>query len=214
MNNIWIAASDGKLDAVKEYISKGQSANDADPNGYTPIHAAASYGHVELLKYLVQEAGGDINIIDSDGDTPLHTVENAKVARFMVEELGADSKIKNDEGQTALQKIEEEDEFPEVLEYLKSLEVQNILKSKGTSSTEATFLPDTTSVRYSYQKSTENDELEGPPLVDPEQRKRLEEIMTTNETDREENLRAFVHEMIQGRFEPSEEDSTKKRREE
>lgn len=214
MNNIWIAASDGRLDTVKEYISKGQSANDADPNGYTPIHAAASYGHVELLKYLIQEAGGDINITDADGDTPLHTVESAKVARFMIEELGADSKIKNDEGQTALQKIEEEDEFPEVLEYLKSLEVQNILKSKDSYSVEASVLPDTTSVRYTYQKSTEDDEPEGQPLVDPEQRKRLEEIMTTNENDREENLRAFVHEMIQGRFEPSEDDQTKRRKEE
>jgi hypothetical protein len=43
--------------------------------------------------------GGDINLPDSDGDTPLYTVESIEVARWMVEH-GADPRWKNDEGLT------------------------------------------------------------------------------------------------------------------
>ena len=39
----------------------------------------------------------------------------------MVEKLGASYKIKNNDGLTAQQYIEEEDEFPEVAQYLKTL---------------------------------------------------------------------------------------------
>lgn len=98
--NIWIAASDNDIDYVKSVIESGQhSPNDKDNNGYTPIHAAASYGHIELLKYLISK-GGNINATDEDGDTPLHSVEDADVARILVEEFKADWKLKNSEGQT------------------------------------------------------------------------------------------------------------------
>jgi hypothetical protein len=30
-------------------------------------------------------AGGDVNVSDDDGDTPLYTVENVQTARFLVE---------------------------------------------------------------------------------------------------------------------------------
>lgn len=30
-------------------------------------------------------AGGDVNITDDDGDTPLYTVENIETARFLVD---------------------------------------------------------------------------------------------------------------------------------
>ncbi|ANB13000.1 hypothetical protein AWJ20_1278 [Sugiyamaella lignohabitans] len=99
--NIWIAASDNDIKAVKEYITSGaHTPADKDANGYTPIHAAASYGHIELLRYLINEAGGDINITDEDGDTPLHTVESVETAKFIIEELKGSPNAENDEGQT------------------------------------------------------------------------------------------------------------------
>ncbi len=39
-------------------------------------HAAAAYGHIELMRYLLDDAGGDVNIVDNDGDTPLHHNES------------------------------------------------------------------------------------------------------------------------------------------
>ncbi|KAF3939496.1 Espin [Dactylella cylindrospora] len=122
MSNIWIAASDGNTPKVLNYLSADPSAvNSKDENGYTPIHAAASYGHLDLLRKLVNEHGGDVNIRDDDGDTPLFTAETVEVARCLVEELGADWAHRNDSGLTAAETIEEDDQYPLVVAYLRSL---------------------------------------------------------------------------------------------
>lgn len=109
--NIWIASADNDLEYVKKSISSGtHTANDKDNNGYTPIHAAVSYGHLDLLRYLVSQ-GGDVNITDNDGDTPLHSVEDVKVARVLIEEFGADWRRKNSSGQTVCGAAETFDRF-------------------------------------------------------------------------------------------------------
>lgn len=59
-------------------------------------HAAASYGHFELLEYLLS-VGGDINVPDGDGETPLFTVESIETARWMLEH-GSDPGLTNEEG--------------------------------------------------------------------------------------------------------------------
>jgi ankyrin repeat protein len=71
-----------------------------DRAGYTAIHAAASYGHLALLTFLIKDRNGDINVQDQEGDTPLHMCELVEVAREMIENLGADVTIKNKEGLT------------------------------------------------------------------------------------------------------------------
>jgi hypothetical protein len=201
-SNIWIAASDNNIPLVREYISGGtHTAVDKDPNGYTPIHAAASYGHIELLRYLVLEAGGDINVTDLDGDTPLHTVEDIDTAKVMVEELDADYKIKNREGQTvggvrfvliysniiqALEKIEEEDEFPEIIQYLRSLVGGPVVLDDSTE------LPENASLRLTYEGAAPSED------IDPEQRRRLEEIMSSENP--EEGLRQFVQQAVHSQF--------------
>ena len=50
-------------------------------------HAAASWGHGELLRYLL-ENGGDANIGDSDGDTPLHVCETYAPSPWLRPMLG------------------------------------------------------------------------------------------------------------------------------
>ncbi|KAJ1796759.1 hypothetical protein LPJ59_003548 [Coemansia sp. RSA 2399] len=99
MSNIWIAASDGDLDRVKEIV-KGdkQQVNAKDENGYTPLHAAASWKHIDLLKYLIAN-GGNVNIVDADGDTPLHICEDVECAQILLDN-GADPNIENHEGLT------------------------------------------------------------------------------------------------------------------
>ncbi|KAJ2559732.1 hypothetical protein EV175_000198 [Coemansia sp. RSA 1933] len=99
MSNIWIAASDGDLDRVKEIISAdAQQVNAKDENGYTPLHAAASWKHIELLKYLIAN-GGNVNIVDADGDTPLHICEDVACAQTLLDN-GADPSTENHEGLT------------------------------------------------------------------------------------------------------------------
>lgn len=118
--NIWIAASDGDVARVRELLASGHSPNDKDENSYTPMHAAASYGHLELLDVLL-ENGGDINITDDDGDTPLYTVENIATARYLVEHGAVVNRV-NLEGVSPIEHLQEE--YPEISEYLRSLSGQ------------------------------------------------------------------------------------------
>lgn len=114
--NIWTAASEGDAARVAELVESGQSTappaarappdptpaglspSIPDENTYTPLHAAASYSHTDILRYLVSK-GGDINTVDGDGETPLFLVETAETARVVVE-LGGDPRWKNVEGMT------------------------------------------------------------------------------------------------------------------
>lgn len=61
-------------------------------------HAAASYAHLELLAYLIS-VGGDINLVDDEGETPLFTAETIEAAQWLVEN-GAEVGWTNTEGQT------------------------------------------------------------------------------------------------------------------
>ncbi len=62
------------------------------------MHAAVSWSHASVLLYLL-EKGANINITDSDGETPLFVVESAEMARQLIQ-LGVDPTIKNNEGQS------------------------------------------------------------------------------------------------------------------
>ena len=61
-------------------------------------HAAASYGHLDVIEYLISQ-GGNIDVEDFDGDTPLFVVETPEVAKFLIEK-GADASHRNHEGTT------------------------------------------------------------------------------------------------------------------
>lgn len=95
--NIWIAAGDGDLLRVQELVEQQSiSPNAPDPFTYTPMHAAASYGQHQVLSYLVSK-GGDVNVTDEDGDTPLYTVENVETAQWLISH-GAITDRRNNEG--------------------------------------------------------------------------------------------------------------------
>lgn len=55
---------------------------------------SAAYSCVALIHWF---AGGDVNLTDDDGDTPLYTVEDTETARFLVEH-GAALDHRNAEG--------------------------------------------------------------------------------------------------------------------
>ncbi|KAA8894275.1 ankyrin repeat-containing domain protein [Sphaerosporella brunnea] len=164
--NIWIAASDNDIAAVARFIAADPSCvNARDDNGYTPLHAAASYNHIQLLKSLVRNHGANPNITDFDGDTPLFVVETVDAARCLVEELGTDPEHKNEEGLTAADSIEQDGDFPLVAAYLRERE--------GGVPNGATAPAPPVGVQISY--STEAIDESIPP-VDAELRRRIEEL--------------------------------------
>jgi len=85
-------------------------ASQKDAYGYSLLHAASSYGHVPLMRLLVQTYHVDPNIKDDDEETPLFYAESLDVAKCLVEELHVDVSLKNVDGLTAYEKIAEEGE--------------------------------------------------------------------------------------------------------
>lgn len=117
--NPYLLACDNPTALLDLLRSNPAIASSQDEHGYSLLHAAASYGHVDLLRALVKEFNVDVNLVDEDGETCLFVCENPKVAQCLVEELSVDINKTNDEGQRADEKLEAEEEFPRVLEYLR-----------------------------------------------------------------------------------------------
>ena len=76
--DIWEAAKQGDVDAVKQFIVAGEDVNTKDnrgstslhDRGRTPLHRAASGGHKEVVELLIAE-GADVNAKTDAGFTPL-----------------------------------------------------------------------------------------------------------------------------------------------
>ena len=113
-DNIIVAAGDGDVEKVKSYLDQGISPNTQDQNGYSPMHAAVSYGNLDVLKLLISR-GGDVLLKDSDGDTPLHVCEDRACGEYLIQN-GAKYDIPNNEGKTPIWYAVEED-FPFMIDY-------------------------------------------------------------------------------------------------
>ena len=68
--DIWRAAQQGNIEAVKQHLAAGTDVNAKSVSGGTALHMAAWKGHKYLAELLIA-AGADVNLKDHDGWTPL-----------------------------------------------------------------------------------------------------------------------------------------------
>ncbi|ROV89803.1 hypothetical protein VSDG_08587 [Cytospora chrysosperma] len=182
------------LDLLREdpSIASGQ-----DEHGYSLLHAAASYNHLDLLRALVNEFHVPVDLRDEDSETALFVVETVEAARVLVEELGLDVAITGDEGQTAHQRLEQEGDFPEVAEYLASRESNGVNGASVINGGPLPPVPQGLSVNFGTVP--EGDIAEASP--DPEFRRRIEELAAREDFDTEAGqaaLRRLVMEAVAG----------------
>ena len=72
--NIWEAAEQGNIEAVKQHLDAGSEVNAKNDYGVTPLHHAAWNGHKEVAELLIAK-GADVNAKieggSHKGNTPL-----------------------------------------------------------------------------------------------------------------------------------------------
>ena len=103
--DIFKAASEGNLDALKQHIAAGTDLNQRSRDGQksTLLITAAALGRVEVAKALI-EAKADLNLQDKDGSTALITAAflcHPEIVEALLK-AGADNAIKTNTGATAL----------------------------------------------------------------------------------------------------------------
>mmetsp|Transcript_4794 Transcript_4794/g.11426 ORF Transcript_4794/g.11426 Transcript_4794/m.11426 type:complete len:395 (-) Transcript_4794:142-1326(-) len=100
------AAQKGKLQAVKRLLQVGATARTPDKDGWIPLHWAASNGHLEVAKCLVEEAGVNTSAAkSSNGWTPLHVAAvngQLRIVKYLVEQADSNVNAKNNDGATPL----------------------------------------------------------------------------------------------------------------
>ena len=121
--DIWTAAKEGNIEAVKQHLDAGTDVNAKNEFGLTPLHRAASRGHKEIAELLIAK-GADVNAKDKRGTTPLHEAagrgHNKDVAELLIAK-GADVNAKTKDRWTPLDSAIK----------LKRTEIADLLRNHG-----------------------------------------------------------------------------------
>ena len=200
--NTFALAADNSPQLLPILRSNPSLASAQDEHGYSLVHAAASYDHLDLLRTLVHEFHVDSNIRDEDGETPLFVVESVEATRCLLEELGADPTVKNDEGMTAEEKIRAEGDYPTIADFLKDFRARGdpIIGGSQNSETRTRLPPLPPNVLLSFGTMVDPQALEGTE-ADPEFRGRIEELAARDDFRGEEGqkqLRDLITDAIRG----------------
>ncbi|KAJ5946645.1 hypothetical protein N7454_003484 [Penicillium verhagenii] len=175
--NPYLLACDNPAALLDLLRSNPAIASCQDESGYSLLHAAASYGHTDLLRALVKEFNVNVNLVDEDGETCLFVTEQPKVARCLVEELGVDYNKTNDEGMKAYEKMESEEENPGVSAYLR--EVSGVPAAPVADSPAGPLnapQPIPGNMQVNVGTMSEQELNDGEAQVDPEFKRRIDEL--------------------------------------
>ncbi|KAL3420801.1 ankyrin repeat protein [Phlyctema vagabunda] len=206
--NPFLLAADNSPNLLPLLRSDPALASSQDEHGYSLMHAAASYNHLDLLRTLVNEFHVNVDLKDEDGETALFVTETLDCAKILVEELHADIMVRGEEGKTAAQRIAEEGDFTEVAVYLRMKELESghpqVNGTDGTNGVETNgihpppALPDGLSA---IDIGTMNPDEDVGEVVDPEFRRRIEELASREDfqgASGQDALRQLITEAIRG----------------
>lgn len=205
--NPYILAADNPSAVLSLLQSNPSIASNQDDHGYSLLHAASSYGHVDLLRALVKDYHVNVNLTDEDGETCLFVAERLDIAKCLVEELGVDPKIRNDEGQTAEETIEDDGSYPEIATYLRQVTGTAFSPSSSMETAETLLrngnahpppLPPNVSVNIG---TISEQDIMGGIAIDSDFRRRIDELAAREDFHSEagqNQLRALITDALRG----------------
>uniref|UniRef100_A0A1A9WYG8 Arginine kinase n=1 Tax=Glossina brevipalpis TaxID=37001 RepID=A0A1A9WYG8_9MUSC len=124
------AARNGSLLSLQQALDRRKFAISRDnisPNGATPLHVAALFGHSDILRYLASRFPETTSATDFDGRTPLHYAavinDNGHFYNVLMK-LGANPKLADKLGNTAEQ-YHSDDNMRNILNYRQLLKTFN-----------------------------------------------------------------------------------------
>ncbi len=200
--NIFTLAADNSSQLLPTLRSNPSLASAQDGHGYSLVHAAASYNHLDLLRTLIHEFHVDPNIRDEDGETALFVVESVEPAQCLLEELGADLAVKNDEGLTAEEKIRTEGDYPTIAEFLRESRVVGTTAVRDSQSSEnGSHLPPLPPNVKVHLGTMEDSQAIESIEADPDFRRRIEELAARDDFQGQagqKQLRDLITDAIRG----------------
>jgi hypothetical protein len=185
-------------------------ASQQDSHGYSLLHAATSYGHLQLAQLLIKDFNVPANIADEDDETALFNAETVEMAKEL-HLLGVSLDAKNSEGQTAAEKLDDEDEQPAVAAFLRQAaggasvdeavaQTGVAADSNGTNGTDGVHAPPPLPGNFEVNVGT-MDASEAGEEPNPEIRRRIEELAARPDFQTEQGqaeLRELVSEILTG----------------
>jgi hypothetical protein len=96
-SDLQIAMICGNLDKVKGLIRAGADLHE-HKDGYQPIHWAAKAGWIDIVKYLINHCGVDVNCENNSRWSPLYYAaysDHLEIVKWLVLVAGADEHIKD-----------------------------------------------------------------------------------------------------------------------
>jgi hypothetical protein len=195
--NPFLLAADNSPELLPLLRETPSLASSQDEHGYSLVHAAASYNHLDLLRTLINELKVDVNLKDEDDETALFVVETTEAAKVLVEELGADPLHRGSEGLTAREKIETEGDFPDVAAYLKNIESDRNLLQVAEDAFPERIPPPPEGMKLTLGTMDQAEDV--PTEIDPEFRRRIEELAQRDDLNTPEGqaeLRRLVEDAV------------------
>jgi uncharacterized protein len=206
--NPFLLAADNSPELLPLLRRRHSLASAQDDHGYSLLHAAASYNHLDLLRSLLVEFNVPVDLKDGDGETALFVCETVECARVLVEEFHASITVRGEDGKTARERMEAEGDFPEVATYLliregiKEHSEHSDVNDKTSQANiigQAPPLPEGLSIDI----GTMAPEDIGDEVVDPGLKRRIDELAARGDFQGEEGqrqLRELITEAVRGQI--------------